>query len=150
MYKDQYSGHCIVQHLRSRYNSKFEKKNLNVLVSSIKSLRRETQFFSYKFSVLKFELTAPKCTRMHHFDAIFQKFRGEAPRTPTCGRWWTPPPPSPFRRFAPLWSLRLHALVLQQFSIVLQRKKSWTPLHFHGKTMTSQAIYLWTFINVFL
>ena len=45
---------------------------------------------------------------MHHFDAISQKNSGGGPRTPTCGRGWPPPPPSPFRRFTPQWSLRLH------------------------------------------
>ena len=52
----------------------------------MRSLRREMQIFSYKFSVLKIAITTPKYTRMHHFDAIFQKFPGETPLTPTCGR----------------------------------------------------------------
>ena len=39
---------------------------------------------------------------------ISQNFQGETPRTPTCGRGLPPPPPSPFRRFAPQRSLRLH------------------------------------------
>ena len=65
----------------------------------------------------------PECTILRQFP---KNFPGETPRTPTCGRGW--PPPSPFRRFRPQWSLRLQTLVLQQFTIVLQRKKSWTPL----------------------
>ena len=67
----------------------------------MKSLRRETQIFSYKFSVLKFAITAPKYTTMHHFEAIFQKFPGGDPRAPHLREGVTPPPPSPFRRFAP-------------------------------------------------
>ena len=99
-YNDQYSGHCTVVQ-RLRYKSKFEKKNQNSLLStsSMKSLRRQTQFFSYKFSVLKFAFTVSKCIRMHHFEAIFQKFPWEDPRTPTCGRGWRSDPlphPPPF------------------------------------------------------
>ena len=48
----------------------------------MKSLRRETQIFSYKFSVLNFAITASKYTRMHHFEAIFQKFPGGDPPDP--------------------------------------------------------------------
>ena len=44
-----------------------------------------------------------ECTILMQF---LKKFPGEAPRTPTCGRGWPPTPPSPFRRFAPQWSLR--------------------------------------------
>ena len=61
------------------------------------------QIFSYKFSVLKLALTAPK----HQNAPILMQFSknspGETPRTPTCGKGWPPPPPSPFRRFVPQW-----------------------------------------------
>ena len=57
----------------------------------MKSLSRETQIFSYKFSVLKFEITALNNTRMHHFEAIFQKCPGGDPPAPTCGRGLPPP-----------------------------------------------------------
>ena len=99
---------------------------------SIKSFKiQRCNFFSYKTLVLKCALTTQKCARTHHYEAMFQKFPGGDPRTPTCGRGWPPPPPSPFRRFAPQWSLRLQTLVLQQFQIVLQRENSWTPLICH-------------------
>ena len=42
---------------------------------------------------------------MHHFEAIFQKYPGEDPRTPTCGGGGVTT--SPFRRFTPQWILRL-------------------------------------------
>ena len=57
-----------------------------------------------------------ECTILMLF---LKKFPGEAPRTPTCGRGWPPPPPSPFRRFAPQWSLRLH------WSLVLPPPRQW-------------------------
>ena len=68
-----------------------------------------------------------ECTILMQF---LQKFPGEAPRTPTCGRGWPPPPPSPFRRFAPQWSLRLH------WSLVPPRQwrfwiRPWNQIHFH-------------------
>ena len=83
----------MINILRLRANL---KKNLNILVRSLYVERRN--FFSYKFSVLKLALTAPKYTRMHHFETIFRKFPSASD------------------------------LILQQFSIVLQRKISWTPL----------------------
>ena len=62
---------------------------------------------------------------------IFRQFSKNFPGRPPgphLRKGWPPPPPSPFRRFAPQWSLRLQTLVLQQFWSVLQRKNSWTPL----------------------
>ena len=87
----------------------------------MKSLRRETQIFSYK--IFGFEL-CNNCFKIHQnapFWGNFPKISRGRPPGP-------PPPPSPFRRFAPQWSLQLQTFVLQRFSIVLQRKKSWTPL----------------------
>ena len=85
--------------------SKFWRKNMNSLYVNL--VRRI--FFSYKFSVQKTCIDYLKmyseCTILMQF---LKKFPGEAPRTPTCGRGDPPPPPSPFRRFAPQWSLRLH------------------------------------------
>ena len=46
----------------------------------------------------------PECTILMQF---LKKFPGEAP-DPHLREGVTPPPPSPFRRFAPQWSLRLH------------------------------------------
>ena len=69
-----------------------------------------------------------ECTILMQF---LKKIPGEAPRTPTCGRGWPPPPPSPFRRFAPQWSLRLH------WSLVPPRQwrfwiRPWIPLIIYG------------------
>ena len=84
--------------------SKFWRKNMNSLYVNL-----ERRIFSYKFSVQK---TCIDYLKMHSECTILMQFLkkipGEAPRTPTCGRGWPPPPPSPFRRFAPQWSLRLH------------------------------------------
>ena len=63
-------------------------------------------WFHIKFQCKKRVLITSKCTQNAPFWCNFsKKIPGEAPRTPTCGRGW---PPSPFRRFAPQWSLRLH------------------------------------------
>ena len=63
---------------------------------------------SFYFQVKNVDWLPQNALRMHHFDANFSKLSGEDPRTPTCGRGSPPPPPSPFRRYAPQWSLRLH------------------------------------------
>ena len=61
----------------------------------MKSLRIEAQFFSYKFSVLNFAITALKYTRMHHFEAIFQKFPGGDPPDSHLREGVTPSPTLP-------------------------------------------------------
>ena len=64
----------------------------------------------------------PECTIFRQFS---ENFPGEPPpRTPTCGKGNPALPLSALRASG----LRLQTLVLQQFWIVLQRKKSWTPL----------------------
>ena len=83
---------CSICDLDTRVNL---KKNQNILLS--RSLRGQTQFLSYKFSVLKFAFTASKCTRMHHFEAIFQKFPGGDPPVPPPAGGGDPlPHPPPF------------------------------------------------------
>ena len=106
-------------------------KNLNIISSSrsitmIKYMYTKTDanFFSYKFSVLKFEFTAQKCTRMHYFEAIFQKFpRGDSGTPPA----WPPPPAF----FALQWSLRFWTSIGASavFHRAPEEKKNWTPLH---------------------
>ena len=135
---------CSICDLDTRVNL---KNNQNILLSrsSIKSLRRQTQFFFHinrRFWNLHLLLqNAPECTILRQ---LSKNSPGETPRTPTCGKGWRHPipPPSPFRRFAPQWSLRLQILVLQQFSIkkVGHPCCSKLPL-FHNK-------YLKIFINV--
>ena len=58
---------------------------------------------------------------------------------PKISRGWPPPPPSPFRRFAPQWSLRLKTcLCSSSFQLCSRIKKVGHPCHIKRKHPTVQ------------
>ena len=121
---------CSICDLDTMYKSKFEKKNQNILLSrsSITSLRRQTQI-SYRFSVLKFAFTASKCTRMDHFEAIFQNFPGGDPPDPHLGEGVNPSPTLPLSALRASVKPSASDLGAPALFNRAPEEKSWTPLH---------------------
>ena len=113
--------------------SKFWRTNMNSLYVKFS----ETHFFHINFLCKKRVLIISECTQNAPFWCNFsKKFRGRPPGPPTCGRGWPPPRPSPFRRFAPQWSLQLHWSLVPPRQWRFWIRPCMNGYHFHFKSIS--------------